>query len=198
MKNVVFIFCGSNQTKMQELFNHAGRPFFASTASLHIDKIDRDEYAKFIARQFGKHKIPIDNSAIDEILTITEGYTYYTQRLCHDVFEYNAKKITEKVVRKVAAKLLQEYEGVFFQYRQLLTPSQWNLLLAIAKEERVEQPFSRSFITKYQLGTAAIVKRSLTSLIAKEMIYHYAGPEESHYAVYDKFLMWWIQSTYQQ
>jgi len=43
-------------------------------------------------------------------------------------------------VRQECNQLIAEHEQLFFQYRNLLTPVQWNLLEAIAKEGKVYQP----------------------------------------------------------
>ena len=88
---------------------------------------------------------------------------------------------------------MQEKEAVFFQYRNLLTVTQWQLLKAMAEEERVVQPYNKKFINTYNLGSSAIVKRSLESLLQKEMIYRDTSISEPYYAVYDKFLMRWLQ-----
>jgi len=59
----------------------------------------------------------------------------------------------------------------------LLTTAQWKLLKAIAKEQKLGQPYSKNFIHKYNFGTSAIVKRGIDSLIQKEMVYYNAAFE---------------------
>ena len=84
-------------------------------------------------------------------------------------------------------------ENTFFQYKNLLTASQWNLLCAIAKEEKIYQPQAKQFITTYQLGTPALVKRGIDALLKKEIIFYNSGVEKPYYEVYDKYLMQWLQ-----
>ena len=91
--------------------------------------------------------------------------------------------------------MLQEREAIFFQYRNLLTAKQWQLLRAIAKEDKVFQPYTKSFIGRYNLGSSAIVKRSLEALLQKEMVYKNTSIEQPYYAIYDKFLLRWLQHT---
>lgn len=67
---------------------------------------------------------------------------------------------------------------------------------AIAVEEKVEKVYAQSFIYKHQLGSPANVKRSLESLLDKEMIYHSTENETPYFEVYDKFLMRWLQRKY--
>lgn len=47
LKNVVFIFSGSQQQLMTELFASPKRPFFRSTLMLKLDKIDPNTYRVF-------------------------------------------------------------------------------------------------------------------------------------------------------
>lgn len=193
LKHTTFIFCGSNQVLMHEIFNSAKRPFYASCSNLHLDKIEPTTYKKFIAAQFAKHKYKIKDEVVEYILDFTEGYTYYTQRLCHDVFAQKQKTILQEHINQAILTIFYEMKGSYFQYRNLLTPSQWHLLQALASEEKVTQPYARAFIQKYNLGSPAIVKRSLESLLEKEMIYKNGNSEVLYFAVYDKFLMRWLQ-----
>ncbi len=96
-------------------------------------------------------------------------------------------------VHETAIDILKLNESTFFQYKNLLTAAQWNLLRAIACEEKVFQPQSKLFIGKHLLGTPALVKRGLDALLEKEMIFYQTGVEKPYYEVYDKFLMRWLQ-----
>ncbi len=193
LKNVNFIFCGSDQKMMHHIFNSAQRPFYASTKNINLMKIDRLLYAPFIKGHFENHKIKIPSDAIELILDLTDCHTYYTQRLCHELFSENKKTIDFSGVTQTIQRILTENESIYFQYRNLLTRAQWLLLKAIAHEEKVVQPYAQKFIQKYQLGTPANVKRSIEALVEKEMVFYQTSLENPYYEVYDKFLMRWIQ-----
>lgn len=177
LKNVDFIFSGSNHAMMLEIFNSAKRSFNASTKSLHLQKIDSGEYFPFIGNHFERDGFCIDDSCIDLILELTCSHTYYTQYLCNQLFAGNKKNIGIEAVTGVWNKILHQNEGIYFQYRNLLTTAQWKLLKAIAKEQKLGQPYSKNFIHKYNFGTSAIVKRGIDSLIQKEMVYYNAAFE---------------------
>ena len=193
LKNTSFVFCGSNQRMMNEIFNSAKRPFYASCSNLHLDFISTAEYARFIETQFSRHKRKISPESIDFILDFTHKHTYYTQTLCNQLFGAGIKKIAVENVHTACSEILAQNENTFYQYRNLLTTAQWDLLMAIAKEEKVKKPHSIEFIKKYQLGTSSLITRGIESLLAKEMIYYDTGIKEPYYAVYDKFLMRWLQ-----
>jgi len=193
LKNVTFIFCGSNQAMMQEIFNSAKRPFYASCGSINLQRIEPAIYHSFIKATFERYRYKIGDAEIEEILHFTQVHTYYTQTFCHQLFLQQQKNITAATLQHVKQQIMREREGVFFQYRNLLTATQWQLLKAMAKEETVEQPYNKKFINAYKLGSSAIVKRSLESLLQKEMLYYNSTIAKPYYAVYDKFLMHWLQ-----
>lgn len=193
LKNVSFIFCGSNQKMMHQIFNNAKRPFYASTNNINLQKIPAAKYSTFIEEQFQKNKFKIGANDIELILDLTDCHTYYTQRLCHNLFATGIKTIKTKDIYQTLSNLLTDNENIYFQYRNLITASQWNLLKAIAIEEKLEQPYAQKFIHTHQLGTSANVKRGLEALVEKEMIYYNASLAVPYYEVYDKFLMRWLQ-----
>jgi hypothetical protein len=193
LKNTAFIFCGSKQKMMHQIFNSAKRPFFVSCSNLNLGYIDEKDYQSFIKKKFNQRQRTIDDEALDFICRWTCLHTFYTQHFCHTLFNKNKVHSTLKDVRETAIDILNLNEGIYFQYKNLLTAAQWNLLRAIACEEHVYQPQSKLFIEKYKLGTPALVKRGLDALLEKEMIFYQSGVEKPYYEVYDKFLMRWLQ-----
>lgn len=193
LQNTTFIFCGSNQAMMHQIFSSAKRPFYASCSNINLQKIDTAIYHSFIKKLFTNYKYKISDAIIDEILEYTQTHTYYTQKICNEIFATKIKHITSDILQDVKFSIIKENEGNYYQYRTLLTSSQWHLLKAIANEEKLQQPYNKKFIGQYQLGTAAIVKRSLEALLQKEMIYYNTTVEQAYYAVYDKFLLRWLQ-----
>jgi AAA+ ATPase superfamily predicted ATPase len=193
LKNTSFIFCGSNQRMMQEIFNSAKRPFFASCSNLNLGYISENEYKKFITQQFKAYNRNIDETCLDFICEWTGLHTFYTQYFCFNLFAKGKKNTILTDAYETAADILKLQEPVFFQYKNLLTDAQWNLLRAIAREGKVFQPQAKKFIHQYQLGTPALVKRGIDALLTKEMIFYQAGVAQPYYEVYDKFLMRWLK-----
>ena len=193
LKKCMFIFCGSNQRIMSEMFSNSKRPFYGSCINISLDFIDEGEYSRFIEKQFASYKRKISKEAIDYILQFTNTHTYYTQVLCNQVFASGIKSILLENVTTACNDILKQNENIFYQYRSLLTAAQWQLLTAIAKETKLQKPHAADFIRKYHLGSSSLIKRSLEALLAKEMVYYNSGTKEPYYAVYDKFLMRWLQ-----
>lgn len=196
LRNIRFIFSGSNKHMMAELFNNAKRPFFSSTQLMYLNPISEDNYNSFIKNKFTEAGKNIEDEAIRFILRWTRLHTYYTQVVCNNTFSLLQKNVTEEAVKLVCNNLLSSQQATYIQYRQLLSPVQWQLLIAIAKEGKVFQPQSKSFIQKYKIGTPANSKRALDALLEKEMIYREDDIQASSYQVYDVFLSRWLETTF--
>ncbi len=193
LNKVVFIFSGSHKHLLLEMFNSAKRPFFSSTQALHLIEIDKEKYREYIRRIFLERNRKIDKESTDFILEWTKIHTYYTQALCNKIFTQNISIIKIDHVYLACDSILKEQETMFFQYRNLLTSSQWNLLKAIAKEGKVYQPTGIGFVGKYNLGNPSSVRRSLAALENKEMVFKETNKAAGYFQVYDCFLSRWLE-----
>jgi AAA+ ATPase superfamily predicted ATPase len=195
LKNVNLIFSGSSRHLLSEMFANGNRPFFASTQFLYLQEIAPNTYKDFIQNLFRKYNRDIYDDALEYIVNFTRLHTFYTQSVCNRIFSYESEKITKDAVHQVCMQLLAEHENLFFQYRNLLTPIQWNLLKAIAREGRVYHPNAKAFLEKHKLGIPANVQRAIESLLNKEMIYKENDKAGTFYCVYDLFLSRWLESA---
>ncbi len=194
LHNVFFIFSGSQQHLMTELFSSPDRPFYRSTLFMKLDKLPGDVYAKFIRKKFQENKKSIDLPVIKEMLEWTNHHTFYVQQLCNRVFAQTTDVATPELWRQVAGSILAEQEIVFFTIRNLLTKHQWRLLKAIAADHKVYQPTAGNFISRNELGSSAAVLRSLNVLITNELVMHdFDKDGNSFYAVYDVYLQRWVE-----
>ncbi len=194
LQNVVFIFSGSQQHLMQELFSNPSKPFYRSTSFLHLTEIDFDTYRDFIIKKFKEHQKIIQKDTVEEILNWTRQHTYYVQLICNRLFTNSEDKIEPNSWKLEAQKLLKEQDLIFFTYRDLLTKAQWKLLKAIAKEMQVKNITASKFIKTYDLGSSATVIRSVTSLLKKDLIYKKFDAEgNSFYLIYDTLFQRWLE-----
>ncbi|HYQ57031.1 MAG TPA: P-loop NTPase fold protein [Draconibacterium sp.] len=195
LKNVVFIFSGSQQHLMNDIFTNPAKPFFRSTQFLKLDKINFDEYQSFIVSKFSDHKKNILPETAGEILEWTNIHTYYVQLLCNRVFVNSGKNIKTEMWQEEALKILKEQEYVFFGYRDMLTKQQWNLLKAVATDGKVYNITSKDFMQDHKLGSPSTVNRSVNSLLKKELIFkEHSSDGRSYYSVYDVLFQRWIQN----
>ena len=196
LANVTFVFCGSKRHLMLDIFANERAPFYRSTEFLALDKIPDPAYADFITRQFTAANRSITSEAVAYILEWTQRHTYYTQRLCHYVYQLESSKIDVQHVKQSALLILQSDTAVFNQYRQMLSDKQWRLLVAIAKEGKEKMPTSRKFLQQYKLPSASTVQSILPILVEKEVLTESFVDGGSVYSVSDIFFSHWLDMNF--
>ncbi len=196
LKNVHFIFSGSQHHLLTPMFSDAKRPFYQSTGYLFLDKLEKEEYQGFISSHFNKNKQKIPDENVNYIQEWSKNYTFYTQFLCNKVFSKGHADISRELINECIREIFAEREAIFYNYRNLLSHHQFMLLAAIAAEGHINEPTAQDFMKKHNLSNASTVRKSLQSLIDKEMIYETPGKDKSRYEVYDVFLGRWFQEEY--
>ena len=194
LKNVIFIFAGSQQHILNEMFTIPSRPFYNSASLLKINKINHEKYKAFIRKQFTMNGRKLEDTIIDNILNWADCHTYFVQLICNRVFLTGVFKIEEKTWKEEAGRLLEEQEPVFFNYRNMLTGPQWDLLKATALEGELYEPTGMNFVLKYSLGNPSTVLRSLEALNRMELIYYDFNPDGGkYYSINDLLFRRWTE-----
>jgi len=188
MSNVNFIFSGSKQHIMHDMFMSAKRPFYQSTQILSIDKIDRTKYFSFSESFFKAQNRKLSKETFSYIYDEFNGHTWYIQSILNRLYSYHEKPDID-LVNHVVSEIINE-SG--YTYESLLSAYPANsvrLLKAIAKEVCVKEINAGNFIARYNLKTASSVNSSLKKLIDKELIYK----SSQGYIVYDRFMAIWLR-----
>lgn len=187
-QNVHFVFSGSKQHLMAEMFGSPKRPFYQSTETMGLNPLDEEVYFDFANRFFVDKKGFLDRQVFHDLYERFEGYTGYIQAVLNRLYE-GTRKVThsEQVLEAIRLVLLGkaiQYENVV----QFLTENQFSLLKAIARERIVSQPTSQEFIRKHNLPSASSVQTALETLVNKELVYSHTNG----YIVYDRFFDLWL------
>lgn len=184
-----FIFSGSRQHVMSEMFLSPARPFYQSTEFISLHPLHEEIYYDFVSRFFEHRNGNFSRDVFHALYHRFGGCTWYVQLLLNRLYQSykNVEKeqqITEMIL-DILNTLSPQYEGLM----SFLSPNQKALLTAIAKEELVVQPQAASFIKAHDLPGASSIKSSLDVLLDKELVYH----QSEGYIVYDRFLALWLQ-----
>lgn len=196
LNNVTFLFCGSKRHMMLDIFSNERNPFYRSTEFLSLGKIDKEVYAEFIQKQFLQSDIRITSDAVEYILTWTKRHTYFTQRLCHTIYNLGVQTVDVYEAKQAALQIIQADTIIFNQYQQMLTAGQWNFLIAVAKEDEISQITSKDFIQKHKLGNASSVSRLVYSLIEKDLLADEIVDGKQVYSLNDVFLSRYLAEKY--
>ena len=195
LHNVRFIFCGSKKHIMADIFTNPLKPFYDCTTNVPLNKLDKRVYARFIAHLFNESGKTISDEQVNDIIDWTRDHTFYTQCLCNEVFMLSGENVTDEDVRKAKMITLSSNYDRFLEIQRLVTPSQWKLMKAIAKDGYVDHPTSAEFLHKHNLSSGPAVLKSLKALIDKELILTDMTETGAEYSVYNVFLARYLESV---
>lgn len=188
LPNVNFIFAGSRQHLMQEMFTSSKRPFYQSTQLLTIGPIQQDEYAGFATGHFAAHGVKLPQEVFNTIYEKYEGHTWYVQCLLNRLYGYD-RDVDMELVSYATEQILAEYSYIYADLLKAYTAGQVRLLKAIAKEGCVKEVLAGDFISTYGLRAASSVSAAMKKLLENELVYQTADG----YIIYDRFMGEWLR-----
>lgn len=189
---LTFIFSGSDQHVLSQMFTRYDKPFYQMSQILELKVIEKSSYSKFILHHFKNANKNIETIDIEYVLEWTHGITYYVQYIFNRLFSKNIKQIKKHDILSTLDEILNEFDGIYYSYRNILTRIQWNVLKAIAKEEKVQRIYSKSFLKKYNFYNPSSIKKSVESLIKDQLIYKSTAKGVPQYEIQDVFLEKWL------
>lgn len=167
--DVSYCLYGSKKHVLTKMFSRQSMPFYKFGDMIFLNKIDTRHWVEYIVRQFELSGKIISEDFATEICEKVENHSSYVQQLSWLVWLNTDKIVDRDVFDEAVNDLINQNSALFFRYLDSLTQFQINFLNAIA--DGVESEFSRSEImSKYNLGTAANIKRLKDSLENKELI----------------------------
>lgn len=191
LPNVYFIFSGSHQHMMEEMFLSANRPFFQSSMVMSLGCIDFEEYMQFANRMIEGQNRTIGQETFQRIYDFAGGITWYVQAILHGIYEHPDRIVDKTLVDDVVKELVEEQSATFQNYCAWLTDNQYALLKAIAYEKSVKSPLAQQFIHTHHLPATSSVKTALRTLEDKMLVSRSAN---DGYSVSDKLFALWLLS----
>ena len=189
LPNVYFIFSGSHQHMMEEMFLSANRPFFQSSMVMSLGSIDIEEYRRFANRMLEGQNRTIGQETFQRIYDFSGGITWYVQAILHGIYEHPDRIVDNTLVDDVVKELVEEQSSTFQNYCAWLTDNQYALLKAIAYEKSVKSPLAQHFIHSHRLPATSSIKTALRTLEDKMLVSRSAN---DGYSVSDKLFALWL------
>ena len=189
LPNVNFIFAGSKQHVMQEMFTSSKRPFYQSTQMLTIGTVNRDEYADFAMAHFAKNNLQLPREVFDAIYDKFDGHTWYIQNLLNRLYGYN-RDVEMASITYAMEQIVAEQSYSYADLLKAYPAGHVRLLKAIAQEGCVKEVLAGNFISKHKLRAASSVSSALKKLVANELVYQ----TTDGYIIYDRFMGEWLRN----
>lgn len=194
MTNATFIFAGSEQSILQEMFISSKRSFYNSSEIMHIGPISKDIYVDFANDLFAQRNKILDRQPVGWVFDLFDGNTFYLQRTMNGAFADTPEGglCGDSEVRRSVNGMLAANEMMYRELLSNVTVSQKALLLAIAKDRIATAPTSGAFIKRHSLPSASSVQSALGILLKNGLVVK----EDIGYRLNDPLLRIFINGLY--
>jgi hypothetical protein len=150
---------------MNELFERRSLPFYKFGDALYLQKIDTEDWVKYICERFEVTNKSISPSLAEKIAKRVDNHSSYVQQLAWLVWVHTDKIATEENFEGAWQDLLDQNTPLFEKQTENLTMYQLNFLKAII--DGVSKEFTtKNVLEKYNLGTSSSVLNAPLKCIA--------------------------------
>lgn len=193
-KNCNFIFAGSRQHLLKEMFLYPARPFYNSTSLMQLDVIPRHIYAEFAGRLFKEHGRDIDREALNSLYDKFDGYTYYMQKVLNRAFADTERGAScdNAALSSSLSETIEDDAPLFRELMSDIPLRQKELLISIARQGEAASLTSSQFIRQNALNSASSVQSAAKKLLHRNLI----SKNGDSYTVTDKFFALWLRKEY--
>jgi len=191
--DVSYIFLGSRRHLVQKMFLDRSRPLYRAGGHYPLGPIKEKDWLPFIRRRFLNGGKKIDGERVHLICAHTEGHPFYTQHLCHvlwDVCEERGQ-ISEELIESAVRTLLAHESYAYTTLWESFTINQRRFLTGLASEPPGVRAFASDFIQRYGLRSASNAQRAIESLLERDII----DRDNGSFIMIDRFFKIWIQKT---
>ena len=172
LSNVNFIFAGSEQHILSEMFFSSAKPFYNSADQLNLKPLDIDVYSDFVRSWMERYNKLIDIDALKSYYAKFEGTTYCLQKMMHEAFIdcESGNTCDRTLLDNTFANMVEEAHENISKLLGTLTEQQKNALYAIAREGRAERVLSAAFIKRHALVSSSSMQSAIKKLTEMELI----------------------------
>jgi hypothetical protein len=191
--HVSYIFLGSRKHLIQKMVLDRNRPLYRAGGHYPLGPIAEKHWQPFIRSRFADARKRIDEQEIHEICEMTQGHPFYTQHLCHvlwELCERNAK-VTEGMIRLSVRVLLDREAYAYTTLWESLTLPQKRFLKGLASEPAGVKVFGGEFVSQHGLSSASNAQRAVEALLVRDII----DRDNGSFLITDRFFRLWIQSA---
>ena len=186
--NTHFVFAGSRQHLMREMFLSPRRPFYQSTDLLSLGVIDEDSYYEFASRHFSAAKKRLPRESFTALYKRFDGVTWYVQMVLNWLW---GGAVTAPTPEDVSTAIDDLVESRSLEYADLLrsqNEASQMVLCGIAATGSVPEPTSGGFLSRAGIRAVSTAKSALDNLRRLDLVYH----SPKGWIVYDRFFGEWL------
>lgn len=173
-----YIFLGSQESMMEEIFEKKKSPFYHFGQLIHLDKIPHQEFFHFIFDRLPA--VRFKEEIVCDILSFTSCHPYYTQQLASEVWEQLVyKQCQEDVVNTSIKTIVQAHDLDYERLWNSLNRTDRSIVLQLVRNTNPLQ--NRSFAASTTFS--ALKRLQKNGIIIRQ---------KSAYTIEDPFFCTWL------
>lgn len=188
--NVSYCLYGSKRHMMIEIFNSSSKPFYRFGQIMFLQKIDKEEWVKFILNAFERTGKIIAEPNAELIVEKVKAHSWYVQQFAHFVWLATHTEATEQIIEQAFLQILNTNMPLYISECETLSTTQLNLLIAIANQEQTLT--GSETMEKYKLGTPQNVTKNKTVLQRKDIL----DKTPEGFSFLDPVFEYWFKKEY--
>lgn len=184
---ISYIFAGSQQHLITEMFNSSKRAFYKLAESFPLGKIETVHYVSWIRNFFKRKKMDLPADFIKKIVVRFENHPMYIQNFLFHLWEKPEKEIySEDIIDSIEGELIDKKDLEYTVLWESLTINQKKTLKLILLNDGTNL-YSADSLQSVNIKTASVITKTLSSLITKEII-----GKNGNYAIQDILFKKWL------
>ncbi len=190
---VSYLFLGSRKHLIQQMVLNRNRPLYRAGGHYPLGPIAEKHWQPFIRHRFAHADKIIAEAQIHAICDLTQGHPFYTQHLCHTLWELcePSAAVNDELLRAAVKVLLDRESYAYATLWESLTLSQKRLLKGLAAEVAGVKVFAGDFVSRHGLSSPSNVQRAVQGLLANDII----DRDNGSFLITDRFFRLWIRSV---
>jgi hypothetical protein len=188
--NAHFIFSGSQQHLMGNIFTSPSRPFYQSVTIINLPAIPKKKYQEFAIGHFAEWHKELQPEVVDSLYDRFAGSTFYLQKVMNVLFQKTPPQgvCTVERVEDAIHYIINFTADTYMELLYQLPEKQKEVLIAINKAGKAREINSGTFCKRYGLTSPSSVRSAINGLLDKDFITR----ERDSYELYDKFFAIWL------
>jgi AAA+ ATPase superfamily predicted ATPase len=168
--NICYIFSGSQQHLITEMFNSNKRAFYKLAESFPLEKIETKYYIPWVKNLFSQKNVHLPAEQIEEIVARFENHPMYIQNFLFHLWEEPGKKgFSPEIINKVENTIIEKRSLEHTVLWETLSINQKKTLKLILLNNGYNL-FNAGSLKSVNLKTGSLVTKALSSLKKKEII----------------------------
>ncbi len=165
---ISYIFMGSKKSLLHQMFMDKSRPFYKSVKHFQIKEIAKESWLTFIVDKFRQSSKIIDEKYIDDIISITKGFPYYTQQFAYEIWNLTQKSVNDAIFQHALKTIISREEDLFTLEWDNTTANQKKAIKIII-DKHGKNLYDEQYLAKYHIKTGSI-QTALKALIQKDIV----------------------------